>query len=253
MTRWTHICNTERPHSALGYQPTAVFAAQLTAMGDQRRASEPLCRSPIAPSAQPRHLQQRTPGADGCASRRTAPGATHPGRTVFQNILEPLICRGFYRVCDRSLVMVQANWRWFRNRPARGILLACSGTGYFGAPVQGETCRGLMGEVVRAVVVHLGRDQSLAWAEGRNMGSSRTWSVEASHVEQMNGAGQSEPATGLPDAMSCHSALAPTQSFRMAFGAGLSPSSGKGSPRSFVHHHILSAFSRPASDTDIGE
>lgn len=54
---WTHTYNNERPRSALGYQPLAVFAAQLTAKGDQLRASEPLRRSPIAPSAQPRQVQ----------------------------------------------------------------------------------------------------------------------------------------------------------------------------------------------------
>ena len=34
VARWTHTYNTERPHSALGYQAPEVFAAQLTAMGD---------------------------------------------------------------------------------------------------------------------------------------------------------------------------------------------------------------------------
>jgi putative transposase len=58
--RWTNTCNTERPHSALGHQAPAVFAAQLTAMGDQLRASEPLRRSPTAPSAQPRQVQPPT-------------------------------------------------------------------------------------------------------------------------------------------------------------------------------------------------
>lgn len=60
VARWTHIYNTERPHSALGYQAPAVFAAQLTAMGDQLRAPETLRRSPIAPSAQPRQIQPPT-------------------------------------------------------------------------------------------------------------------------------------------------------------------------------------------------
>jgi putative transposase len=60
VARWTNIYNTERLHSALGYQAPAVFAAQLTAMGDQLRASEPLRRSPIAPSAQPRQIQTPT-------------------------------------------------------------------------------------------------------------------------------------------------------------------------------------------------
>nr|CAD6628298.1 protease [Rhizobium sp. TCK] len=49
VARWTHIYNTERPHSALGYQAPAAFAAQLTAMGDQlprpkRSADRPLLR-----------------------------------------------------------------------------------------------------------------------------------------------------------------------------------------------------------------
>jgi len=57
---WTYTYNTERPHSALGYQTPAVFAAQLTATGDQLRATETLRRSPIAPSAQPRQIQPRT-------------------------------------------------------------------------------------------------------------------------------------------------------------------------------------------------
>lgn len=53
VTRWTHTCDTERPHSALGDKIPAVFAVQLTAMGDQLRAAEALRRSPIAPLAQP--------------------------------------------------------------------------------------------------------------------------------------------------------------------------------------------------------
>ena len=65
VARWTHTYNTERPHSALGYQAPAVFAAQLTAMGDQLRASEPLRRSPIAPSAQRCRRQTSTLVAAG--------------------------------------------------------------------------------------------------------------------------------------------------------------------------------------------
>lgn len=57
---WVHSYNTERPHSALGYQTPAAFAAQLAAMGDQLRAPETLRRSPIAPSALPRQIQPRT-------------------------------------------------------------------------------------------------------------------------------------------------------------------------------------------------
>jgi putative transposase len=57
---WIRVYNTERPHSALGYQTPTAFAAQLTAMGDRLRAPEPLRRSPIAPSAQPRQIQMPT-------------------------------------------------------------------------------------------------------------------------------------------------------------------------------------------------
>jgi Integrase core domain len=74
VARWTNTYNTERPHSALGYQAPAVFAAQLTAMGDQLRAPETLRRSPIAPSAQPRQVQQRTLVSAGLASGVTATG-----------------------------------------------------------------------------------------------------------------------------------------------------------------------------------
>ena len=65
MARWTHIYNTEPPHFALGHKAPAVFAAQLTAMGDQLRASETLRRSPIAPSAQPRQIQPPTLASAG--------------------------------------------------------------------------------------------------------------------------------------------------------------------------------------------
>jgi putative transposase len=57
VARWTHVSTTERPHSAQGYQAPAVFAAQLTAMGDQLHTPEQLRRSPIAPSAKPRQIQ----------------------------------------------------------------------------------------------------------------------------------------------------------------------------------------------------
>ncbi len=57
---WTHTYNTERPKAARGYQAPAVFAAKLTARGDQLRTPETLRRSPIVPSARPRHVQQST-------------------------------------------------------------------------------------------------------------------------------------------------------------------------------------------------
>lgn len=62
---WVRVYNTERPHSALGYQTPKDFAAQLTAMGDRLRAPEPLRRSPIAPSAHPREIQTPTPVSAG--------------------------------------------------------------------------------------------------------------------------------------------------------------------------------------------
>lgn len=57
---WVRVYNTERPHSALGYQTPKDFAAQLTAMGDRLRAPGPLRGSPIAPSAQTREIQTPT-------------------------------------------------------------------------------------------------------------------------------------------------------------------------------------------------
>lgn len=57
---WVADYNAARPHSALGYQTPAAYAAQLAAMGDPLRAPETLRRSPIAPSAQPRQIQPRT-------------------------------------------------------------------------------------------------------------------------------------------------------------------------------------------------
>ena len=60
VARWVHAYNTERLHSALAYQTPAAFTAQLAAMGDQLRASDPLRRSPIAPPALPRQAQPRT-------------------------------------------------------------------------------------------------------------------------------------------------------------------------------------------------
>ena len=60
VARWTHTYNTARPHSALGFQSPAAFAAKLSARGDQLRATEPLRRSPIPPSPQPRQIQPRT-------------------------------------------------------------------------------------------------------------------------------------------------------------------------------------------------
>jgi len=62
---WVADYNAERPHSALSYQTPAAFAAQLTAMGDRLHATETFRRSPIAPAAQQRQTQPRTPASVG--------------------------------------------------------------------------------------------------------------------------------------------------------------------------------------------
>jgi putative transposase len=49
---WVTDYNANRPHSALGYQTPAAYAAQLAAMGDRLHETEAFRRSPIAPSAQ---------------------------------------------------------------------------------------------------------------------------------------------------------------------------------------------------------
>ena len=62
---WVADYNADRPHSALGYQTPAAFAAQLTAMGDRLHETETFRRSPIATSAQQRQTQPRTPASAG--------------------------------------------------------------------------------------------------------------------------------------------------------------------------------------------
>ena len=65
VARWVADYNLERPHSALGYQAPASYAAQLTAIGDRLRTPDPLRRSPIAPPALTRQSQPRTPASAG--------------------------------------------------------------------------------------------------------------------------------------------------------------------------------------------
>ena len=65
VVRWVDDYNQHRPHSALGYQTPATFAAQLTAMGDRLRASDRLRRSPIASPAHLRQSQLRAPVSAG--------------------------------------------------------------------------------------------------------------------------------------------------------------------------------------------
>lgn len=49
---WISDYNDARPHSALGYQPPAAYAAKLASTGDRLHETEAFRRSPIAPSAQ---------------------------------------------------------------------------------------------------------------------------------------------------------------------------------------------------------
>lgn len=65
VARWVDDYNRNRPHSALGYQTPATFAAQFTAMGDRLRASDRLRRSPIASPAHLRQSQFRAPVSAG--------------------------------------------------------------------------------------------------------------------------------------------------------------------------------------------
>ena len=65
VARWITDYNHTRPHSALGYQAPATYAAQFPAMGDRLRNPDPLRRSPIAPSAHTRQSQPRTPASAG--------------------------------------------------------------------------------------------------------------------------------------------------------------------------------------------
>lgn len=57
VARWIADYSATRPHSALGYLTPAAYAAKLTAMGERLLETETLCRSPIAPNAQPRQFQ----------------------------------------------------------------------------------------------------------------------------------------------------------------------------------------------------
>ena len=60
IARWVSDYNQSRPHSALGYQTPAAFAATLTATGDRLRNPDQLRRSPVAPSALTRQSQPET-------------------------------------------------------------------------------------------------------------------------------------------------------------------------------------------------
>lgn len=65
VSRWVADYNAARPHSALGYQTPAAYAAHLTAMGETLRTTETLRVPPIASPAQTRITNHRTPAANG--------------------------------------------------------------------------------------------------------------------------------------------------------------------------------------------
>jgi putative transposase len=65
LARWVADFNGCRPHSALGYQTPAAYAAQLTATGDRRSNPDQLRRSPVASPAHTRHSHPRTLASSG--------------------------------------------------------------------------------------------------------------------------------------------------------------------------------------------
>ena len=65
LARWLADFNGDRPHSALGYRTPAAYAAQLTATGDRRSNPDQLRRSPVAPTAHPRHSHSETLASSG--------------------------------------------------------------------------------------------------------------------------------------------------------------------------------------------
>lgn len=65
VAQWVDDYNRNRPHSALGYQTPAEFAAQLTAMGDRLHVLDRFRHSPIASPALLRQSQPRTPASTG--------------------------------------------------------------------------------------------------------------------------------------------------------------------------------------------
>jgi len=65
LARWVADYNHRRPHSAIGYQTPAAYAAQLTATGGRLRDMEALRQPPVAPSAHERQSEAPTPVSAG--------------------------------------------------------------------------------------------------------------------------------------------------------------------------------------------
>jgi len=65
VARWVADYNHRRPHSALGYDTPAAFAAQIAATGDPQREMERLRASPVADPAQKRQTNRQAPVARG--------------------------------------------------------------------------------------------------------------------------------------------------------------------------------------------
>jgi transposase InsO family protein len=65
VANWIADYNHSRPHSAIGYQTPAAYAARLTAMDGRLRGAEALRRPPIAPPAHQRHSEAPTLASAG--------------------------------------------------------------------------------------------------------------------------------------------------------------------------------------------
>ncbi|MEO1317974.1 MAG: IS3 family transposase [Pseudomonadota bacterium] len=65
LARWVADYNHRRPHSAIGYQTPAAYAARLTATGGRLRGTETLRQPPVAPSARERQSEPPAPVSAG--------------------------------------------------------------------------------------------------------------------------------------------------------------------------------------------
>jgi transposase InsO family protein len=65
LARWVADYNHCRPHSAIGYETPAAYAARLTATGGRFCETEALRQQPVAPSARERHSEAPTPVSAG--------------------------------------------------------------------------------------------------------------------------------------------------------------------------------------------